>query len=206
MKAISSVITFGVLLSLSSISHAKFFVDYQGLDGQREEAKKQQLAEEAAEKARASFKSDYIVLADKSLAVLEQIGVPRPTNTSVFGADMTLKDAMILIMPEDWIAYIHKDLKDISNVDFTGNEKAWTKVLANIGINYGYRFLVDWDKEQIQVLTDPTFERPDYNAPVAYKDGETGRVIYVYSENPEMNSDKSSLMIDGEAVPVKFED
>lgn len=195
-----------ILCSVAGASHAKFFVDYQGLDKERAVAKEERRKQALAEKLNASFKSDYVVLADKSLAVLEQIGTPRPVNTSVFGADMTLKDAMTVIMPEDWIAYIHKDLRNLQAVDFSGNNQPWTKVLANIGINHGFRFIVDWDKQQIQVLMDPTFERPDFNAPVAYKDGESGRVIYVYSEDPNVAVEKSSIIIDGEAIPVIFED
>ena len=194
-----------VLATFAGGVNAKFFVDYQGLDIERERVKQERIESAAEDEKNTSFKSDYVVLADKSLNVLEQIGKPRPTSTSVFGADTSLKDAMILIMPDNWISYIHKDLKNISNVDFAGNNQNWTKVLANIGVNYGFRFIVDWNKEQIQVLKDPTFTTPDFTAPIAYKDDESGRVIYVYSENPNSpNNSTTSIVVNGEAIPVKL--
>ena len=183
---------------ICSTANAKFFVDYQGLEI---EAQERQEKADAAEKKQ----ERYRILTDKS-PVLEEIGTPAPTPTNSFGVDMPLRDAIALLIPDKWIAYIDKQIRNPGEVDFQAENEAWTRALATIGVNYGYRFVVNWDDKTIQIERDPSFISPDYSGPKAFTDADSGRVIYVYTDEQVGEKDANEIVVEGKKVPVRIKD
>lgn len=185
------------LICCSLSASANFYVDYQGLD----------LNNMSVQDLRAirGKPEGYRVLADKTYGVVHQIGKGEVVMTDSFGTDMPLKDAISMLMPSKWIAYIDEGVKTPSNVDWYAKNEPWVDVMAQVGINYGYRFIVDWDQKLLQITPDENFTAPNYDDPITLKDPESGRLIFVYSAKPVNNGD-GVLIVEGESIPVKIND
>jgi len=180
------------LLFTSSFASAKFYVDYQGLDKERESA-------EALRRMKGA-PDGYRLLTNKSLSFIHEIGKGEAIEIDSFGAGFELKDAVTLIMPDKWIAYIDEHITVPKKVDWQAKNIPWTEALGIVGMNNGYRFIVDWDQKLLQVTLDENYTEPDYNDPVTLEDSETGRTIFVYSAKPV--SEGGIMLVNGE--PIKF--
>ena len=185
-----SIMTLGPLSA-----HANFYIDYQGTDKKTTSAEDMRRLKGAPD--------GYRILADKTYGVVHQVGKGDPAAIEIFGADLAPKDAISMMMPDKWIAYIDENLESPGKVDFQAKKEPWIGVLARMGINYGYRFVVDWDQKLLQISPDEDFVAPDYNDPIALKDPGSGRTIFVYSAKPI--SKGGVILVDGKAIPVKLE-
>lgn len=175
-------------------AQASFYVDYQGTQADNLTAEELRRLKGAPE--------GYRLLTDKNFGLITEIGEGKPVKITSFGADISFKDAISMIMPEGWIAYIDENVRDMRNVDWQVNNESWLKALASIGGDYGYYFLVDWQQKLIQILPDSDYIPQEYNAPVEMLDEESGRKIFIYSSKPV---DKGGVVIiNGKAVPVKI--
>ena len=184
-------------LALTSLTaNANFYVDYQGTDSKTVNAEELRRLKGAPD--------GYRILADKTYGVVHQVGKGSSVNIEIFGAELALKDAISMMMPDKWIAYIDENLEKPVSVDFQAKNEPWIGVLARVGINYGYRFVVDWDQKLLQISPDEDFVAPDYNDPIALKDPHSGRTIFVYSAKPIAKG--GVILVDGKAIPVKLED
>ncbi len=184
------------VLALPLGASANFYVDYQGIEHKTATAEELRRLKGAPD--------GYRVLADKSFGIVHQIGKGVASKTSSFGTDMPLKDAVTMLMPEKWIAYIDENVENPNMVDWQAKNDLWTDVLGQMGANYGYRFVVDWDQKLLQISLDEDFTAPDYNDPIALKDPESGRTIFVYSAKPITKG--GVILVDGKAIPVKIEE
>ena len=144
----------------------------------------------------------YRILSDKTYGIVHQVGKGDVGKTSSFGTDMPLKDAISILMPEKWIAYIDENVDIPRKVDWQAEETPWVNVLGRMGANYGYRFVVDWDQKLLQISPDEEFVAPDYNDPISLTDPESGRTLFIYSAKPD--SKGGVILVDGEAIPVKL--
>lgn len=182
--------------SLSVPASANFYVDYQGMEHKELSADELRRLKGAPD--------GFRILADKTYGVVHQIGKGALSNASSFGADMPLKDAISMLMPAKWIAYIDENIDIPGKVDWQAKDEPWVDVLGRVGANYGYRFVVDWDQKLLQISPDEDFIAPDYNDPISLKDPESGRTIFVYSAKPV--SKGGVILVDGKVIPVKLDD
>tara|TARA_R110002072_G_scaffold303138_2_gene495472 strand:+ start:9989 stop:10594 length:606 start_codon:yes stop_codon:yes gene_type:complete len=190
-----SVLTGVLVMGLSLSASANFFVDYQGLEHKKITSEELRRLNGAPD--------GYRILTDKTYGLVHQIGKGTAFTSNSFGTDMTIKDAVSMIMPEKWIAYIDENVEKPSLVDWQANNNDWTDVLGKIGANYGYRFVVDWDQKLLQVTLDQNYTAPDYNDPIALKDPDSGRTLFVYSAKPI--SQGGVILVNGKTIPVKVE-
>jgi len=187
------LVTGAFVMALVPAANAKFYVDYQGIE---------KIITTTEEMRRMKGSPDgYRVLTDKTFGLVHHIGKGGASSTSSFGADMPLKDAISMLMPEKWIAYVDENIENSGKVDWQAKGEAWIDVLGRIGANYGYRFVVDWDQKLLQISPDEDFTAPDYNDPIALKDPESGRTIFVYSNKPTING--GVILVDGKAISIK---
>jgi hypothetical protein len=178
---------------VAPLASANFYVDYQGMNNTPSQEELRRLK---------GAPDGYRVLTDKTYGVVHQVGKGEVSTTSSFGADMTLKDAITMLMPAKWIAYIDENIEGPGKVDWQASNEPWIDVLGKVGANYGYRFVVDWDQKLLQITTDEDYLAPDYNDPITLKDPESGRTIFVYSAKPV--NEGGVILVDGKVVPVKL--
>jgi len=178
----------------SSYSNANFRIDYQGLDKEKASAEKLRLLKGAPD--------GYRLLTDKGLGFVHQVGTGKVANIDSFGADFSLQDAISLIMPNKWIAYIDENISNPRNVDWQAKDDPWVDILGRIGASHGYRFVVDWDQKLLQIAPESEYTEPDYDDPIELKDPESGRTLFVYSAKPI--SEGGVIIVDGQAVKVKL--
>lgn len=190
-----AVIAAGVLTAVLPCSaSANFFIDYQGV----EEVESLEIDE--LRRLRGA-PSGYRILSDKTHGIVHQVGEGTIEKANSFGAGMELKDAISILMPEKWIAYIDENVDAPEKVDWYAEEDPWIDVLVKIGSNYGYRFVVDWDQQLLQISPDEEYTAPDYNSPIALTDPESNRTIFVYSAKPDLKG--GAILINGEIIPIK---
>lgn len=162
----------GMLLTCSA--QAAFYIDYQGLD-----YKKPPKAE--------------------SVGVLHQLGDGKATTVNSFGKDMSLKDTISMIVPTGWITYIDADVSLSKNINWQAQGETWTQVLERLGLDQGYRFIIDWEQKLLQVASAKSFLVPDYTAPVTVTLNK--KSIFVYSNKPI--SSKAVFLSDGKRLTAK---
>ncbi|MFA0809389.1 hypothetical protein [Microbulbifer epialgicus] len=175
---------------------ANFFIDHQGTEETQRSPEELRRLKGAPD--------GYRLLEDKTYGVIHQIGEGEVVKTKSFGTDKSLKDAISLLMPSKWIAYIEENIDDPRKVDWQAgaNGEPWLDVLDRVGKNYGYRFVVDWDQELLQISSDEDYIAPDYNDSISLKDPKSGRTIFVYSAKPV--EETGVMVVDGQVIPVKL--
>lgn len=180
--------TLAALLA-SNTAAGGFYIDMQGIN---------------KPKANTSGVADgYKMLTGKYYGVIHEVGEGTPTKTNSFGDRSTIADAMFMIMPEGWFAYVDETVEEIPLVSWDasqGNGQNWTDVLATIGKDYGLRYVVDWDQRLVQIDLEPNFVKPDYDDPIVVSDSEDRRQMFIYKKEPNLSG---YLLKDGEYIPVK---
>lgn len=193
MNALKNVFLSTAMLTAAFSAQASFYIDNQGLE------------DPDAVKPIGELKGapeGYKVLSDNSYSSVHQIGKGLATKVSGFGSEMSLNDAMSMIMPNGWISYIDENVRKTGLVDWNSHGESWIKALAVLGASYGYQFIVDWDQKMIQISLKDGFVEPDYDQPIMMKDSESGRSIFVYSGKPV---DKEGvILVDGKVVKVSI--
>jgi len=182
-----------ILLMTSTSANALFYIDNEGLE---EDAKK--IAEQ---KLKQQKPDGFRVLTDKRRGVVHELGTGKAFKDNSFGTDLALKDAISMIMPNKWIAYIDESIKQPDKVSWSAKRQTWTNTLIDLGINHGYRFIVDWDQKLLQIEKDKDYIKPDFNYPVEIVNPENGRRIYIYTADPE--DKKGVLLIGTKSIPLK---
>ena len=196
-KVYKLAINIGLLFCTLQVN-AGFLVDYQGVE------KVKLTPKQLREKNGAP--DGYKLFSDKWRGVVHQVGEGKPSKTTSFGTDEALKYALSLLVPENWIVYADEHFVDFPKVSWEAEDEGWLYVLSRIGANNGIRYVVDWDQEIILIEKDEGFKKPDFNQPVIMQDPESGKRIFIYTEENSPKSDKGYILIDGDLVPVKITD
>jgi hypothetical protein len=137
-----------------------------------------------------------------NFGVVKIIGEGDIERIDSFANNGTLKYAMDMILPPNWIAYIKQGTASRSNISYKARNAAWVDVLKTIGVNYGYRFIVDHKSKSVQIMDSNSYVKQDESESIEYLDPDSQRKIYVYTQTPERK--KGFLMIDGKPVEVKL--
>jgi len=122
------ILTFVAALVVSGSANAVFYVNYQGLD------------EEAS--LHRGPPPGFDLLADRTFRTVKFIGEGSPEMRHGYGFQLTLKEAMMSVLPQDWMAYIDQQISFEKKVDWDG-DLPWTEVLLRLGNNYGLAFIID---------------------------------------------------------------
>lgn len=164
------------VIALTPAAEANFFVDYHGVQRKK-------------------------VSAEILRGHVHEIGNGSASKTSSFGADMPLKDAVSMLMPDKWIAYIDANVDSPALVAWQAKNQPWTVVLGEMGTNFGYRFIVDWDQKLLQISSDQGFKSPEYNDPIALTEPGSGKTVFIYSATPIREN--GVFVVNGESSHVE---
>jgi hypothetical protein len=184
-----------LLLSVMAIgsAQASFHIDYQGLE--RPEQTK-------ITKADVGSPEGFRLLTDDLNGVVMEVGERRKViNNSNFADDMELKFAIGGLLPKGWSAYVDEHLTEEKNITFSADKEPWLNVLARVGVKFGYRFLVDWDNNVVQLSDDAYFKPKGATEHVVVED-ESGQTFYIYKTKQQLN--KGYMIHNGEVIPIKL--
>lgn len=187
MKKIILVAT--VSLLLMSNANAGFLIDYQGLKAK------------PISNSTIGTPDGFSLLNGQFFGLIEQVGEGFPSITNSFGDEMSLSDAIGMIMPGKWFAYIDSSFTETPEVSWDANGDNWLSVLAKVGKDNGLRYIVDWDQKLIQISQSKGFVKPDYNDPIVMHDKSSGREVFIYTDKKDS---PGFLLINGEYLPVSI--
>lgn len=183
----------GCALFLVFNAEATFYIDYQGLEkpeGQQK-AQKQLISPDG-----------YRLLTNELGGLIYEIGSREKTPViSSFAEDIEFKNGVGAIIPKGWSAYIDEKLTANNNISFSAENEDWLNVLARIGSNFGYKFVVDWQQKMIQITKDEYYIKPDPNEPLVVE-GDNGQMYYIYKSKQSIN--QGLMIVDGEVVKLKI--
>lgn len=176
-------------------AHASFHIDYQGLE--RPEQTK-------ITKNDVGSPEGYRLLTDDLNGVVIEVGTRRKiSDNSNFAENIELKFAMGGLLPKGWSAYVDEHLSEEKNITFSADKEPWLNVLARVGVKFGYRFLVDWDNNVVQISDDAYFKPQGASEHIVVED-ESGQTFYIYKTKQKLN--KGYMIHDGEVIPIKLAD
>ncbi|MFT6910452.1 MAG: hypothetical protein ACJAS1_007181 [Oleiphilaceae bacterium] len=184
-----------LFLSLMTIgtAHASFHIDYQGIE--RPEQKK-------ITKNDVGSPEGYRLLTDDLNGVVIEVGTRRKiSKNSNFAENIELKFAMGGLLPKGWSAYVDEHLSEEKNITFSADKEPWLNVLARVGVKFGYRFLIDWDNNVVQISDDAYFKPQGASEHIVVED-ESGQTFYIYKTKQKLN--KGYMIHDGEVIPIKL--
>jgi len=186
------------------------------IEQERLEAERAALSEQKAALAKKQARAEglapsgFRVLTDKQVGVVSEVG-SRPgsiTGGAGAGSEMFLDDALAMLMPDAWVAYIREDAPDSLAVSWDVGDGSWLDALNQIGANLDVRFVLDWDEKAVRIGSNTDFRVAQAGGRYQYKDEETGRDIYVFSADPmseyrRIDSDQGVVVVGSEAVAVQ---
>lgn len=175
------------------IANAAFYIDYQGLE-KNNDVKKQ--------RKELISPDGYRLLTDDLSGLVYEIGNRKEVSSiSSFAQDEVFKDVIGVILPKGWSAYLDEHLSGNEKISISANDEKWLNVLARVGNNYGYKFIVDWQQEIVQITSDEHYVKPNPNEPLSLE-GTDGQMYYIYKS--KQSKDNGVMIIDGEVVPLKI--
>ncbi|MDI4652572.1 MULTISPECIES: hypothetical protein [Pseudoalteromonas] len=184
-----------ILIASPFYASATFYIDYQGLE-------KPKVA--PVEKRQLISPDGYRLLTNEFSGLVFQIGEPVKTETiSSFGEDVSFKNGVATLIPRHWSAYIDEQLNANNTISFSAENEDWLKVLARIGNNYGYKFIVDWQQKMVQITKDEFYVKPDPNEPVMVE-GDNGQNYFIYKSKQSLS--KGVMIVDGKVVTLNITD
>lgn len=185
-------VIFCLTVLASAGANASFYIDYQGLEKPEAEPKsKEQLISP----------DGYRLLTNDLQGLVYEIGPSEEAEKiSSFADQIQLKNGIGTVIPEKWSAYIDEQMSADKTISFSAENESWLNVLARIGSDYGFKFVVDWEQMIVQISKDEHFIEPNPNDPVVTK-GQNGQLYYIYKSKQEIN--KGMMLIDGELIPIK---
>jgi hypothetical protein len=187
------LITLALSLFVVGTASASFHIDYQGLERPQQTK---------ITKSDIGSPEGYRLLTDDLSGVVIEVGERRKiTNNSNFADDIELKFAMGGLLPKGWAAYVDEHISEEKNITFAADEEPWLNVLARVGVKFGYRFLIDWDNNIVQISDDAYFKPQGESEHVVVED-ETGQTFYIYKAKQELN--KGYMIHDGQVLPIKL--
>ncbi len=180
----------GLLAVTTFATNANFYIDYQGVDKPALTVQQRRAAQGAP--------NGYKLLTDKTYGAIHQIGSGLAVNITSFGDDFDLKMAMHTLVPTGWIVYVDEQSPMNKRVSWSAQNEQWTITLGRLGSAYGFRFIVDWDQQLIQMVKDENYQHPDENDPIVMSNPETGQKVFVYPTKQNING--GVLIIDGKVI------
>ncbi len=180
-----------IALLVTLPTKATFYIDYQGLNPHPVKPPEE----------KSTTPDGYRLLTDGLQGLIFEVGErPVVEKTSNFAADVAFKFAIGAIMPEGWSAYVDENISMLKNVSFSAQDEPWLNVLARVGTQFGYQYVVDWQRKMVQVSLDAYFSEPNPNAPVTVQ-GENGEQYYIYKTRQAV--DQGVVIVDGQVVPMR---
>lgn len=184
------------LLTASFATQAHFYIDYQGVE------KVEKTAAELRRERGTPLGMEFLTNTYKG--VVFTVGKPIEHNVDGFMDDISVREGLSYIMPAGWLAYVKaSDAQHLPDISWTSESESWLQTLAQVGSNFGLKFVVDYDQQLVEVNRDASFVKPDFNVPTIMSDS-NGRNVYIYTEKPTEKN--GYLMVDGELVPVTVTD
>ncbi|MFT5851559.1 MAG: hypothetical protein ACI87J_001532 [Colwellia sp.] len=185
----------GLSLVTLSTAHASFHIDYQGLE---------RPIEKNITKQDVGSPDGYRLITDDLNGVVIEVGTRRKiAKNSNFADDIELKFAMGGLLPKGWSAYVDDHISEEKNITFSADGEPWLNVLARVGVKFGYRFLIDWDNNIVQISDDAYFKPEGVKEHIVVED-ENGQTFYIYKTKQELS--KGYMIYDGEVIPIKVSD
>lgn len=184
-----------ILMSILTLStaNASFHIDRQGLERPKETT---------ITKNEVSSPEGYRLLTDDLSGLVMEVGERRKViNNSNFAEEIELKFAMSGLLPKGWSAYVDEHISEEKNITFSADKEPWLNVLARVGVKFGYRFLVDWDNNIVQISDDAYFKPRGESEHVVVED-DSGQTFYIYKTKQQLN--KGYMIHDGEVIPIKI--
>jgi hypothetical protein len=179
------------LITLSP-AQASFHIDYQGLE--RPISNKIKPSDVGSPEG-------YRLLTDDLSGLVMEVGKRREIgNNSNFAENTELKFAMGGLLPKGWSAFVDEHLSEEKNITYSADKEPWLNVLARVGVKFGYRFLVDWDNNIVQISDDAYFKPEGVSEHVVVED-DSGQTFYIYKTKQELN--KGYMIHDGKVIPIK---
>lgn len=184
-KTLSSLfVVFGWVAA--SPVQAHFFIDYQDV-------------KEKIESQSRVAPEGFELLTGKYHGLIQEVGEGQANLVSSFGEEVEVSDALSFILPEDWFAYVDQRIEQLPQVSWDANERPWTHVIADMGKQYGLRFVVDWDQKLLQIAAGRAVNTEQIDAPRLMRDEKTGREIFIYTQETRP---QGYMILNGEYVPV----
>jgi len=180
---------------IANIASASFFIDYQGLE--RPDTR-------PVSKGQVISPNGFKLLTDDMEGIVIEVG-DRPTSIVLntdFADDTAFKYAVGAIMPEGWSAYVDERISGLKRISYSSEQEPWLNVLVRVGAEYGYKYIVNWEQNIVQISEDNNYVAPDLNAPIATS-SKSGANYYIYKTQQTL--DKGYMIIDGEMVEIKIE-
>lgn len=184
-----NVLTIAAALGIAAMpAQATFFIDYQGLDTEPEII--------------IGPPDGFKVFADGTFKVLSEVGEGQADIRLGYGLEIDLDESMLMIMPDDWIAYIDEQINFERKVDWTG-DMPWTDVLLRLGNAYGLAFIVDWEQKMVQIVPGNEVEYFTLEDMQAHEvvHPVTGATLYIHTA--DQLSETGLLMVDGKHYRVE---
>jgi hypothetical protein len=175
-----------LILIFPTFSFGHFFIDYQDV---KEKPKEFQRA----------TPDGFELLTGKYYGLIQELGNGSSQPISSFGEDVEISEALTLILPPDWFAYVDEQIELLPQISWDANQRPWTNVIADIGKQYGLRFLVDWDQKLLQIESSHRQKLDAVEQPTLMFDEKSGRQVFIYSQEI---APKGYIILDGEFVPV----
>ncbi|MBE0420510.1 hypothetical protein EI165_10295 [Pseudoalteromonas nigrifaciens] len=181
------------LAFISSSAKATFYIDYQDLE--KKEAEK-------TERKQLISPDGYRLLTDDHSGLIYEIGKRIDVKPiSSFADDISFKEGIGAILPKGWSAYLDEHLNASDEISFSADKEHWLTVLARIGNNYGYKFIVDWQQKIVQITSDENYIKPNPNDPLPLE-GSDGQMYYIYKSKQSINN--GVILVDGKVIPLKI--
>ena len=184
-----------IFLSFMTIgtAHASFHIDYQGLE---RPVKKQIL------KSDVSSPEGFRLLTDDLSGVVMEVGTRRKIiNHSNYAQDTELKYAMSGLLPKGWSAYVDENILEEKSISFAADSEPWLNVMARVGVKFGYRFLVDWNNNIVQISED-VYYKPEGESEHVIVEDDKGQTFYIYKTKQALN--KGYMIHNGDVIPIKI--
>lgn len=186
-----------ILLSLVTLStaHASFHIDFQG---------QERPPTKAITKKDVGSPEGFRLLTDDLAGVVVEVGHRRKvTKNSNFADDIEFKLAVGGLIPKGWSAYVDEHISEEKSITYSADGEPWLNVLARVGVKFGYKFLVDWDNNVIQISDDAYFKPEGPKEHIVVEDSK-GQTFYIYKTKQDLN--KGYMIHDGQVLPIKVSD
>ncbi len=180
----------GILAIMPVATNANFYIDYQGVDKPTLTLQQRRAAQ--------GTPNGYKLLTDKTYGAIHQIGSGVAASITSFGHDFELKMAMHTLIPTGWIVYIDDQSPINKMVSWSAKNEQWIITLGRLGSDYGFRFIIDWDQQLIQMVKDENYQEPNENDPIIMSNPETGQKIFVYPTKQNING--GVLIVNGKII------
>lgn len=204
----AALVTTALLVSLGATADFRIVGNDQYISEQ-EKRQKQREIQAGMDRLNRVVQREYSLLADNRERPLINHGQPEqgaPKKIYGFGMEMALNEALIMVIPQDWTAYLHHNIQNPNTISWKaeGNDgQEWTQVLENIMADLDYTAEVHWDEQTITIReAQYTQTRKLRDEPARITDSD-GNTFYITQDEP---IGAGSLLINGVEYEIDFQE